>query len=94
LPKDAKSILEMNSPPAPVRINDLVRAILRDPVESINELCVILRCENERPTVGMKLDNQHTSRIPRQAQTAVGVEVVISKRLHLHVLLYSSSAPH
>jgi len=65
LPKDAKSIPGMNSPPAPVTITILFArscAILRDPVESIDELGVVLYCENERPTVGIKLDNVVASR--------------------------------
>jgi hypothetical protein len=44
--------------------HNLLRAILRDPVESIDELGVILRCENERPTVGSYLEAFASSGFP------------------------------
>src|SRR5271169_6451615 len=39
---------------------DLVRSILRNPVEGIDEFRVSLRGHNERPAVAVKLSNQHT----------------------------------
>src|SRR4051794_16737652 len=38
--------------------DDLVCPILRDPVKGVHELGMVLRRENERPTVRMELDNQ------------------------------------
>jgi len=61
--------------------HDLVRAILRDPVESINELGVILRSKSKRRAIGMKLGNQHAFGVARQIQAAVGSEVVVSNCL-------------
>ena len=52
--------------------HDLVLAILCDPVKSIDELRMVLRGENERAAVGMKLHNQHTFGVSCQLQTAVG----------------------
>src|SRR5580658_6392827 len=40
--------------------HDLVRSILRNPVESIDKFRVSLRAHNERPPVDVKLGNQHT----------------------------------
>src|ERR1700756_2286024 len=39
---------------------DLVRSILRDPVEGIDKFRVSLRGHNERPAVAVELSNQHT----------------------------------
>src|ERR1700676_1569660 len=38
---------------------DLVRSILRNPVEGIDKFRVSLRGHNERPAVGVKFSNQH-----------------------------------
>src|ERR1700692_3573253 len=38
---------------------DLVRSILRNPVEPIDKFRVRLRGHNERPAVGVKFSNQH-----------------------------------
>src|SRR5580704_15668825 len=38
---------------------DLVRSILRNPVEGIDKFRVSLRGHNERPAVAVKLSNQH-----------------------------------
>ena len=65
-------MLGMNSPPAPVRI-DLIRTILRDAVESIDELSVILCREGEWPALGVKLGDQDAFSISSQLKTAVGV---------------------
>jgi hypothetical protein len=39
---------------------DLVRSILRNPVESIDKFRVSLRGHNERPAVAVELSNEHT----------------------------------
>ena len=52
--------------------HDLVRPILRDPVESVDELGVVLRRESERAAVGMKLGDQDAFGVSRQVQAAVG----------------------
>src|SRR5580692_5232716 len=39
---------------------DLVRSVLRNPVEPIDKFRVGLRAHNERPAVGVELSNQHT----------------------------------
>src|ERR1700719_218308 len=39
---------------------DLVRPILRNPVEGIDKFCVRLRCHDERSAVGVEFSNQHT----------------------------------
>src|SRR5258707_11551512 len=43
---------------------DLVRPILRNPVEGIDKLCVRLRGHDERSAVCVELSNQHTFVIP------------------------------
>ena len=50
--------------------HDLVLAILRDSVKSIDELRMVLRGENERAAVGMKLHNQHTCGVSCQLDYA------------------------
>src|SRR5712692_2242417 len=39
---------------------DLVRSILRNPVEGIDKFRVSLRAHNERPAIAVELSNQHT----------------------------------
>ena len=39
---------------------DLVRSILRNPVESIDKFRVRLSIHNARPAVGVEFSNQHT----------------------------------
>jgi hypothetical protein len=39
---------------------DLVRSILRNPVEGIDKFSVSLRGHNERPAVAVELSNEHT----------------------------------
>src|ERR1700728_1075474 len=46
--------------------HDLVRSILRNPVEGIDKFRVGLRAHNERAAVDVKLSNQHTFVISRQ----------------------------
>src|SRR6266702_7450501 len=53
---------------------DLVLSILGDPVKGIDKLRMILCRESERPAVGVKFGNQNTVRIPRELQTAIGIE--------------------
>src|SRR5579864_9197766 len=73
-----------NEPPTCAREDyDLVRSILRNPVEGIDKFRVSLRSHNERSAVAVELSNQHTFVISCQLQAGVGIEVVISKRLHL-----------
>src|SRR5229473_8220635 len=45
---------------------DLVRPILRNPVEGIDKFRVSLRAHNERPAVGMEFGNQDTFGVPSQ----------------------------
>src|ERR1700691_2053858 len=46
--------------------HDLVRSILRNPEEGIDNFRVGLGAHSERPAVAMKLSNQHTFVIARQ----------------------------
>jgi len=62
--------------------DDLVRPILRNPVERIDHLRVRLRRERKRAAIAMELHNQDTVLIPRQFQVAVGGEIAIRNRLH------------
>src|SRR5579864_2345327 len=76
--------------------HDLVLSILSNPVKCIDNLRVMECRESARPTVSMKLDDQHAPGISRQLQTAVSSEVVISKCLHnvlLHVFARTQPAP-
>src|SRR5689334_3446530 len=45
---------------------DLVRSILGDPVEGLNELRMIVSRENERTAVAVKFGNQNTFGVPSQ----------------------------
>src|ERR1700739_4589702 len=63
---------------------DLVRPILRNPVEGIDKLRVSLRAHNERPAVVVELSNQHALGISRQLEAAIARKVVILK---LHKIL-------
>src|SRR6266446_2667192 len=58
---------------------DLVRSILRNPVEPIDKFRVRLRGHSARPAVGVEFSNQHAFGIPRQLQAAIGSKVVILK---------------
>src|SRR5260370_34564673 len=56
--------------------HNLALSILGDAVKGIDKLRMILCRESERPAVGVKFGNQNTVRIPRELQTAIGIEVV------------------
>src|ERR1700719_2176860 len=58
---------------------DLVRAILRNPVEPIDKFRVRLRGHNARPAVGVDFSNQHAFVIPCQLQVVISIEVVTLK---------------
>src|SRR6266513_6487241 len=47
---------------------DLVRSILRNPVEGIDKFRVSLRGHNERPAVAVELSNQHALGVSGQVQ--------------------------
>src|SRR5271156_3081988 len=53
---------------------DLVRSILRNPVEGIDKSGVRLRGHNERPAVAVEFSNQHTFVISCQLQVVIGVK--------------------
>src|ERR1700740_1275667 len=55
---------------------DLVRAVLRNPVEPIDKFRVSLRGHDAGPAVSMKFDDQDAISIPRQLQAAIGSQVV------------------
>src|SRR6266568_8710480 len=69
---------------------DLVRPILRNPVEGLDKFCVSLRAHNERPAVVVELSNQYTLVISCQFQVVISSEVVTLKlhRFLLSVLLW------
>src|SRR5438445_1902276 len=69
---------------------DLVRPILRNPVEGLDKFRVSLRAHNERPAVVVELSNQYTLVISRQFQVVISSEVVTLKlhRFLLSVLLW------
>src|SRR5579864_1253940 len=71
---------------------DLVRSILRNPVEGIDKFRVSLRAHNERPTVAMEFCNQHAVVVSRQLQAAIRTEVVTLKCLHGILLFLCSLA--
>src|ERR1700746_2981377 len=65
---------------------DLVRPILRNPVEGLDKFRVSLRAHNERPAVVVEFGNQHTLVVSSQLQVVIRGKVVILK---LHgILLY------
>src|SRR5712671_4594916 len=61
---------------------DLVRSVLRNPVEGIDKFRVSLRRHNERPTVAVELNHKYAFGVPRELQIAIGGEVVILMCLH------------
>src|SRR5579863_239056 len=65
---------------------DLVRTILRNPVEAIDKFRVRLRGHNARPTVGVDFSNQHAFVISCQLQVVISIEIVTLK---LHRILLS-----
>src|SRR6476660_1547680 len=50
---------------------DLVRSILRNPVEGIDKFCVRLRGHDERPAVAVELSNQHAVVISCELQAVI-----------------------
>ena len=62
--------------------NDLVRSILRNPVQGIDTLRMIVRREHERPAVAVKSDSQLAVGVPRQREAALGSEVVSLQCVH------------
>src|ERR1700739_1021080 len=71
---------------------DLVRAILRNPVEAIDKFRVSLRAHNAGPAVGMDFSNQHAFIISCQLEAVIGIEVVRVKCVHSIVLLFLLSS--
>src|SRR5881394_802067 len=61
---------------------DLVRSVLRNPVEGIDKFRVRLRRHNERPAVAVELSDQYAFGVARQLQITIGGEVVILTCLH------------
>src|SRR6266852_7767265 len=64
---------------------DLVRSILRNPVEGIDKFRVSWRGHNERPAVAVELSNEHTFVISGQLQVVISSEIVTLK-LHRFLL--------
>src|SRR5713101_4013645 len=58
---------------------DLVRAILRNPVEGLDKFRVSLRAHSERPAVAVEFSNQHTIVISCQLHVVISVEIVTLK---------------
>src|SRR4029077_8668425 len=65
---------------------DLVRSILRNPIEPIDKFRVRFRGHNERPAVGVEFSNQHAFVISCQLEVLISIEVVT---LNLHRILLS-----
>src|SRR5580704_10975210 len=63
--------------------DDLVRSILRDPVEGVEKLCMVLSSEGEWPAVAMKFSNQHTFVVSCQFQAVVLGKISWLSRLHV-----------
>src|ERR1700739_2832912 len=61
---------------------DLVRPVLRNPVEGIDKFRVGWRRHNERPAVAVELGDQYALGVARQLEITIGGEVVILKCLH------------
>src|SRR4029077_17490813 len=55
---------------------DLVRAILRNPVEPIYKFRVRLRGHDARPAVGVEFGNQHAFVISCQLEVVISIEIV------------------
>src|ERR1700678_4182330 len=58
---------------------DLVRSILRNPVEGLDKFGVRLRGHDERPAVAVELSNQHTFVISCPLWVVISIEVVALK---------------
>src|SRR5580765_1886031 len=65
---------------------DLVRSVLRNPVEGIDKFRVRLRRHDERPAVAVELSNQHAVVISCELQAVICRKVIILK---LHRILLS-----
>src|ERR1043166_5792810 len=55
---------------------DLVRSVLRNPVEGIDKFRVRLRRHNERPAVAVELGDQYAFGVPCQLHITVGSEII------------------
>jgi hypothetical protein len=62
---------------------DLVRSILRDPVEGVQKLCMVLSSESKRAAVAVEFNNQHTFVVSCQLQAAVLGRISWLSRLHI-----------
>src|SRR5260370_14369167 len=58
---------------------DLVRAILRNPVEGLDKFRVSLRAHNERPAVAVEFGNKHAVVISCQLLVVIRIEIVTPK---------------
>src|ERR1700756_1617219 len=67
--------------------DDLVRAILRNPVKGVHDLRMVLCRESARPAIAVKLNNQHALGISRHLHGAIGTEVLSLMGLHSTLLL-------
>src|SRR6266849_9792516 len=61
---------------------DLVRSVLRNPVEGIDKFRVRLRRHNEWPAVAVELNDKYAFGVARQLQITIGGEVAILMCLH------------
>src|ERR1700739_4206115 len=76
-----------NELPASARQDyDLVRSILRNPVEGIDKFRVSLRGHNARPALDVEFSNQHAFVISCQLKVVISIEIVT---LNLHRILLS-----
>ena len=63
--------------------DDLVLSILRDPVEGVEKLGMVLSSEGERPAVAVKFSNQRAFVVSCQLQAAVLGKISGLSRLHV-----------
>src|SRR5580700_4071508 len=67
-----------NELPASAREDyDLVRSILRNPVEGIDKFRVRLRGHNEWPAAAVELSDEYALGVARELQVTIGGEVII-----------------
>src|SRR5579859_3524641 len=62
--------------------HNLVRSVLRNPVEGIDKFRVRLRRHSERPAAAVELGDQYAFGVAHELQVTVGGEVVILKCVH------------